>query len=251
MRRWAVTMLALAGLLACRSPLASNPNALWQIVHGQCVPHAQAGGDPAPCARVDLTAGYAVLKDNSPEKPDAYLLIPTERLTGIGSKALLQPDAPDYWQDAWQARDLVAAQLGRPLPRDWVGMAINSRYGRTQDQLHIHVSCLRADVRAALARHQAAIGARWAAFPDPLAGERYEAMRIDGADLRAVAPFRLLADGIPGAREAMDGETLAVAGIVFDGGRPGFVLLADRADPARGNSGVAEELLGQTCRLGR
>ncbi|XLM23386.1 CDP-diacylglycerol diphosphatase, partial [Chromobacterium piscinae] len=30
---------------------------------------------------------------------------------------------------------------GEPLPRQAVSLAINSQYGRSQNQLHIHISC--------------------------------------------------------------------------------------------------------------
>ena len=46
---------------------AADPNALWNIVHGQCVPGERGHGDRSPCANVDLSAGeaagFAVLKD--------------------------------------------------------------------------------------------------------------------------------------------------------------------------------------------
>ena len=43
--------------------LAADPDALWNIVHGRCVPNAERGAGPAPCSLVDLAGGYAVLKD--------------------------------------------------------------------------------------------------------------------------------------------------------------------------------------------
>ena len=33
----------------------ADADALWTIVHDQCVPHEQRNGDPAPCALVDLS----------------------------------------------------------------------------------------------------------------------------------------------------------------------------------------------------
>jgi CDP-diacylglycerol pyrophosphatase len=48
---------------------AADPDALWEIVHGECVPNLRRSGDPAPCAAVDLQGGaergYALLKDRS------------------------------------------------------------------------------------------------------------------------------------------------------------------------------------------
>src|ERR1700757_2680511 len=70
-----------------------DSDALWTIVHDQCVPHEQRASDPAPCALVDLSGGgdrgYVVLKD--PVGATQFLLIPTARVTGIESPALLEP----------------------------------------------------------------------------------------------------------------------------------------------------------------
>lgn len=227
-----------------------DPNALWSIVNGSCVPDQQANGDPAPCAQVDLRAGeedgYAVLKDLV--GPLQFLLIPTGRITGIESQVILAPDAPNYFAAAWRARSFVEERAGRTLPRDWLSLAINSEQARTQTQLHIHVDCLRADVHEALVQHSSEIGTEWTAFPVPLAGHRYSAVAIGGEDLDAVNPFTLLADGVPGARTDMGDQTLVVVGAASPEGSPGFIVLADHADPATGNEASGESLQDhETC----
>ena len=98
--------------------------------------------------------------------------------------------------------------------------------------------------------------ARWArggeAFPAPLPGGPYLALVVHGPDLAGVNPFRLLAEGVPGAVAEMGHWTLAVAGVRLPRtGRPGFVLLAGRADPARGDVGAAEKLLDHGCAVAR
>jgi CDP-diacylglycerol pyrophosphatase len=201
------------------------------------VPDQQQYGDPAPCALVD--GDSAVLKDLVGERQ--FLLIPTAKVTGIESPELLAPDAPNYFADAWRARSFVDEQAGFTLPRDWVSLAINSEDARTQDQLHIHVDCVRADVAEALAMHAAAIGPQWAPFPIPLGGNRYSAIAVDGEEL-GVNPFQLLADGIPGARQDMGRQTLVVVGTYLPGGRPGFVILADHVDAALGDVAGGEAL---------
>jgi CDP-diacylglycerol pyrophosphatase len=112
-------------------------------------------------------------------------------------------------------------------------LAVNSVYGRSQDQLHIHIDCIKPAVRAALDAHARAIGPNWAPFPVPLAGEPYLAKRIDGSDLAGANPFRLLA-ALPEARAAMGQESLVVTGETGAGGRPGFILLAGRTRPGFG-----------------
>jgi CDP-diacylglycerol pyrophosphatase len=226
----------------------ADPNALWELVNDQCVPDQEQHGDPAPCADVDLSAGEdkgtAVLKDLV--GPTQFLLIPTDRVTGIESPTLLAPDAPNYFAAAWRARSFVDERAGWTLPRDWVSLAVNSEDARTQDQLHIHVDCIRADVRAALSRHAADIGPRWAPFPVPLVGHRYSAIAVDGEGLDAVNPFLLLADGVAGARSDMGAQTLVVVGSYSPDGQPGFVVLADHVDVAAGDTAGGEALQDHT-----
>jgi CDP-diacylglycerol pyrophosphatase len=209
---------ALLALLAAPCS-AADPNALWQIVGGQCVPDEQQNHSPKPCEQVNLDGGYAVLKDIVGETQ--FLLIPTARITGIESPEILKPGAPNYFAAAWEARHFVDERAHRDLPRDDLSLVINAKDRRSQNQLHIHVDCLRLDVQAALREHASAIGTQWAQFPDKLVGHDYMAVRIDQPDLTQANPFLLLANGIPGAREDMGNYTLAVVG------QPnGFVLLA-------------------------
>ncbi len=225
----------------------SNPNALWDIVDGRCVVDLKQFGKPAPCAKVDLGDGYAVLKDLVGKSQ--YLLIPTMRVSGIESPRVLAPATPNYFAQAWGETGLVSQAVGRPLPREDLSLAINSVYGRSQNQLHIHIDCIRIDVAGALARHAATLSRTWSPFPESLAGDHYEAIKIMGADLGAADPFRLLARSLPGAAGHMGDYTLVVAGMDFPGAGPGFVLLAGRADRARGNFGSGEELEDHACAI--
>ncbi|MDP9168534.1 MAG: CDP-diacylglycerol diphosphatase, partial [Actinomycetota bacterium] len=217
----------------------SDPSALWNIVGGQCVPDQLAHADPAPCSTVDLNSGSAVLKDLV--GATQFLLIPTERVSGIDDPAILAATSPNYFADAWRARSFVDERAGARLPRQWISLAINSAVARSQDQLHVHVDCVRPDVHDALTDHAAAVGPSWAPFPVLLSGHRYDAMSVGGDDLDA-NPFTLLADGIPGARSDMGDRTLVVVGAVDADGRPDFVILTDRADAATGDQAAGEEL---------
>jgi len=242
-------LLAAAGLvigLTAPRALAANPDALWRIVHDQCVPDMAAKRIPAPCDTVDLTGGFAVLKDL--HGATQLLLIPTDRITGIEAPQIVASGAKNYWQDAWSARPIFQRRAGRPIPREDLALAINSKYGRSQNQLHIHIDCVRADVRQTLSANERLIGPGWSALNVDLAGHRYRARRLEGADLGSSDPFRLLAED-PQARADMGRETLVVIGASFQGGKPGFVLLSDRADPLRGDIGHGEDLLDPTCKL--
>jgi CDP-diacylglycerol pyrophosphatase len=114
--RWiAVALGLLAGLLPRDAAAqASNPNVLWQIVHGQCVPDQQQHRDPKPCAAVDLAGGFAVLKDIA--GASQYLLIPTAEIGGIEDPALLAPLAHNYFAEPGRREVLSKRRLGMRCP---------------------------------------------------------------------------------------------------------------------------------------
>jgi CDP-diacylglycerol pyrophosphatase len=252
LRLVALASAVLVTLLLTTSARA-DPNALWAIVHGLCVPNEAQHGDPAPCRLVSLQggerAGYAVLKDLVGIAQ--VLLIPTAPIGGIESPELLLPDAPNYFAYAWQARRFVDGALRRALPRDAVSLAINSAWGRSQNQLHIHVDCIRPDVHAMLLRQQDAIGAHWAPLGAALMGHPYLAAKVEAGDLTGINPFKLLADGVRGAREDMGRYTIVVVGAVFAGAHPGFIILTDRADAGSGDRASGEELQDHACAIAR
>jgi len=239
-----VLVLAAAATWVAR---AADPSTLWHIVHDRCVPRAIQAAVPEPCVEVNLAGGSAVLKDIT--GATQFLLIPTARVSGIEDPAILASEAPNFWQDAWQARHYVEQNAGHPLARDVLSLAINSAYGRSQDQLHIHIDCIRADVRNALQANQAAIGPRWAEFPQRLVGHRYRAMRIERPGLGTIDPFRLLVQDV--GQEAMGKHTLVLVGVSFRDTGPGFVLLDDHVDLAVGDQAHGEALQDHDCALAR
>jgi CDP-diacylglycerol pyrophosphatase len=240
--RYAALVAAAAAFLHS-GPVHADPDALWKIVHEQCVPAAAAATGTGPCAAVDLERRVAVLKDR--RGAAQFLLIPTDRVSGIESAAIFAPDAPNYWAAAWAARRFMAERAGRPLARADVSLAVNSALGRSQDQLHIHIDCVAPDVRETLRASQSALGPRWTPLGTLLKGHRYRARRLDGADL-ALDPFALLAEDAD-AKAHMGDETLVVLGWEFADGEPGFILLADRAGFIAGDRASGEELQDHDC----
>lgn len=238
--------LALAAVLVGRAALADRMK-LWEIVHDQCAPAAEKGAKmPPPCLQVDAKAGEAVIKDRNGVAQ--LLAIPTARVTGIEDPVLLAPGAPPYFAQAWAARGLMAAYLKRPPPREAIALAVNSEYSRSQDQLHIHVDCLRRDVAQALAAYAPHIDGQWRAMTEALAGRNYFVRRVESADLVGVDPFRLLAEGMPKAKSDMGHWSLAAVPLRF-GDAPGFALLADHAELTAG--GHAEDLQDHDCALAK
>jgi hypothetical protein len=98
------------------------------------------------------------------------------------------------------------------LRREEIGLAVNSMQGRSQNQLHIHIDCIRLDLRRYLARHSAGLSRRWSALRVAFDGHHYRARRLDSRDLHGVDPFRVLAGDILAARADMGNWTLVAIG---------------------------------------
>jgi CDP-diacylglycerol pyrophosphatase len=215
---------------------------LRYIVQQECLPHWLNEHDPAPCLSVSATGeasvGFAVLADR---KGGAhFLLIPTQTIRGIESPEARAPGALNYFDAAWASRDVLARAIGRAVPRTAVGLAVNQVHARSQDQLHIHIGCMRAEVAEALRLQAEAIGPDWQSIE--LAGWPYAAMRIMGERPGLANPVRLLAGYLQSVDKSMEDFTLLLSGMRFREG-PGFVLLAGNAVPG------AELLLDSTCAM--
>lgn len=249
--------LACTALSACAlSPKpAQKPthdrNVLWRLVHESCVPAARRHiYPPAPCIEVSPpgaeTSGYAVFKDRAGRYQ--YLVLPLARIVGIESPLLLQ-DTPHYLADAWTARMYVEAALHKTLPREAMSLVVNSLHDRSQDQLHIHVDCIRPDVHDALQRLLPGITDRWQPLGEPLPplGGRYQARWASGSTL-SINAFKSLAASLPHG-DFMALHSLAVVGARSMSGEPGFILLSSRYEPAQAYRGDAEKLQDQACAI--
>jgi CDP-diacylglycerol pyrophosphatase len=227
------------------------PNTLWEVVHNVCVPGQSEHHDPSPCLQVNLTGGiengFAILRD--PRGGTQFLLVPTARISGIESPIVRGPGALNYFDIAWESRILINQALHLALPRDDIGMAINSAVSRSQDQLHIHFSCIRADVFEALRKDEGRIGSNWAPLSVPLLGHHYIAMWVTGEHLSPNNPFRFLAERLSGPTADMANRTLVVIGFTRAEGSKGFVILADRINEQSGDLANGEELLDHDCHI--
>jgi CDP-diacylglycerol pyrophosphatase len=228
---------------------AANRNGLWAVVHDICLPAYQGIGVAFPCVEINiangLDRGFAVLR--APSSATHVIVVPTARISGIESPALLRENAPNYWEAAWDARRFVEEGARRQLPRDKIGMAINSAATRSQDQLHIHVACIAPKVAEFLRRHQAEIHEAWSFLSAALLGHRFAAMKVETDSLAHVNPFKLLNRGLPSGKVSMGSQTLAVIGATFSGGRIGFYLLANESGASPKKIVSAEALLDDNC----
>ena len=191
-----------------------------------------------PCLEVTMGRGksrdYAILR--SPLDLSHIILAPTERIVGIEAPSLRREDAPNYLAEAWAVRRLAFPAGRPPLSADAIGLAINSQRGRTQDQLHIHIDCLRMDVKARLAASLLPPLGQWASVQVDN-GDLYAVMSLAGR-LEASNVIDLSARHLQLSSKNIQSLTLAVVALRTDPNDPGFLLLA-RKD----RSGQHAELL--------
>ncbi|WP_112170987.1 CDP-diacylglycerol diphosphatase [Paraburkholderia unamae] len=240
----AAALVALATTGACVRLSAVDSGGLWKVVGGQCVPNMRDKGQPGPCTTVDFQKRYAVLKDIAGRAQ--YLVIPTDRVAGIESPDILYGGAPEYWVGAWAAGRHVEAKLGVPLAGNQLGLEINSSQQRTQNQLHIHVDCMRTDITQALAPYGTIAPGIWRWTT--LDGSRYRVTRVTSLSERN-NPFRVVQRDLD-PKQSMAVQTILVTGAGPDAQRDGWLIVNSGLD-VEGGTGTAEGLLDHSCSLAK
>jgi len=223
---------ALRGAVTC--VVAPRPNSLWSLA--QCC--AKDLKSNPGCRYYSQADEFIILKDNSKNKPAAYLIIPTVRIPGIEDQKIFAPPFADFWAFGWRQ-----AQTYLKKPAVETALAINSVAGRTQSQLHIHIACVRPDVAQSLARNATKIESDPAtALQLALGPDRHIYRVIKVMGLRASdSPYKLVA-AMPGAAADMADQSIAVVGSTTPGSYYVLDTVAHGANP-----GSAEELLDQSC----
>lgn len=223
---------------------AHNPDALWHLISERCVPDMEEHGKPAPCSEVNESKGYVTLKDRHGILQ--YLLMPVDKLSGMESPELLRPLTPNFFAIAWQQRTLssaLMAQQHQTVPDSALSLAINSEYGRTQNQLHIHISCLRQDVRQQLNALMPTLTANWQQHE--LGPNSYLLRTLTLPQLQEESVFIRLAQELPDAADNMGHYGLALADL--PNGQ--LVLMAIKANWFTANNASAEELQDHSCKI--
>ncbi len=200
-----------------------DPDCLWKIINEACVPNQISRGSPSPCKFVDLTRGqeqgWAILKDR--KGAAQFLLIPTRQVAGIGDPVLVPPvPHPNYWQAAWEARERSARCLSPAIDNDLIGLAVNSGQidpstgklvGHSQNQLHIHIDCIRGKTMTALKASLAKYPAfnTWTPF-DVEGRNVYERWSTVADTLQNIDVFKLVSDRAQDRGASMISQTIAV-----------------------------------------
>lgn len=239
--------LVLISLIGCSTPpTVLRSDALWNIISTQCL--AQKDSPQNPCAQVNVDKGvdrgFVVFKDRIGDFQ--YLLMPTAKITGIESPVLLEEATTNYFDLAWKARNFMEKKYGSVIPQESVSLAINSFYGRSQNQLHIHISCPKVEVQKAVAVQSKKLKAGWSILPDGLLDHQYYARKVSEQELNQRSAFRILADELPDAKDHMAEFGLGLIA-VKNKKATDLILLATRRDPATTNRGSIEEIQDHGC----
>lgn len=127
-------------------------------------------------------------------------------------------------------------------------MALNSAYGRSQNQLHIHLTCLRTDVYRQLQAERPYIQDEWRPLPDRLLKHTYYARRVMQPTAMGIYPVSSVARHLRLSPPQLAEWGVALIPATFSGEK-GFILLATRRGLDKGNRASVESLLDKRCAI--
>ncbi|MFE1602989.1 CDP-diacylglycerol diphosphatase [Methylobacterium sp. ID0610] len=239
-----IVLALLAALGPVREAQAVSRNSLWLVVR-TCIEAERLAGLSFPCLRVKAgdaaNPGYALVRP--PGAQSHLLLVPTTPVSGIEAPALQRDPGAAYWRDALEARQSVVDALKGRVSLNDVALAVNSKGGRSQDQLHIHLDCVAPRVRTALNAQAGTIDRRWTRLPFMLEKDYYYVMRVSAVEARSFNPFATLINP-PFAASRLSSASLAAVATSPNDPNAGFYILAFQAPFAH-----AERLLDHQCEI--
>ena len=248
MLRLLLALLVGVFLFVPRLGAGMERSVLWHVVQACIVDHNLTGSS-FPCLDVEtdggLEKGYAVVR--APFDKSHTIVTPTVPTIGIEAERLRGANAPNYFADAWLARRFAVEGLVRAPDRGDLALAVNSRLGRSQDQLHIHVDCIRPTVKRALQQTAAILPGRWTRISVLPQAPRYWATALSSADLEGINVFDLVARGLHIEPKAMHETTIVVVGAGNVDGKPGFVILARQRIRHSTDEAHGEALMDHSC----
>lgn len=235
-------------LAAIGGVAAADRTLLWNVVQ-VCVANYQLTGAAFPCLEVDTNRGEArgFVTIRAPLEKTHIIVSPTAKIEGIENPTLQSSNAPNFFKDAWQARHYVVEAAAGLAGDQNIGLAVNSLPGRTQDQLHIHVDCVRETYASELRQHDSAMNEKkWTRLQFPLRSQYYWGIKI-GPDLGNTNVFALAADLLRISPGRMEDMTLVLVPRIFQDEIAGFYLLAGQYTARSRGGGHGEFLLDHSC----
>lgn len=253
----AVTLSVIAAALACillPRAIGADPvlprTSLRAVVEG-CI-LARRFALAFPCLRVGAKGREAtpsvVLR--VPGSRTHLLVMPAEAIPGLEDPRLQNAPYGSLWAEALATRPLVSEGAGFAVPDASIGLAINADRVRSQDQLHIHVECIRPRYLQSIRAQAAGLGRDGSTKSLIVAGEQFVARRIGREDVERGNLFALLASESPAGTGLSGVGALLVSNEASPQGsaaEDGMLLLA-----APRQERTVEKLLDHGCeRTGR
>ena len=236
--RAVLCFLAANLLTSAGAAQAGARNQLWPVVR-TCASAYRMLGVAFPCLAVDLPGGdldrgYAVLR---PLRSDDLILSPTRQTPGVEDPFLQSPEA------ATLRRGLACARVSQRPGRKPASARRRRARGRFReyalaDQLHIHIGCLRSDVRRFLDQAAQRMPLYdWSRVGPGLGRQVYYGVRVRASDFDKLKLFRLAAHGFAGAAENPGGLMILVVGAQVKG-EDDFLILASFEGASRASRTV-------------
>lgn len=236
-------------LVALGGGAATERQALWQVVRA-CVADYQMTGAPFPCLAVNLSDGIdrgSVVLRPPFGAPDT-ILVPTRKVVGVEDPWLQSPTAPNYFAAALRASAFVKKPDGSAPKLDELALAVNSRFTRTQDQLHIHIGCASPRVREALPALAASMKiGEWVRVRSLVPGTELWGIRAGRSDFDQLEPFRLAARRLAIDNSDLNRLMVFVIGTQIANRDELVLLVADDSRQARSGQFLAEEVVDSGC----
>ncbi len=217
---------------------------LWHEVQ-KCSTNQQKLHNPEPCVYVDIDNKYVVANGS---KPVDYLLLPTDKISGIEAPQISRLNSRNYWQYAWNKatdKDYIRSKAPQVKSPEQIGLAINSPQARHQDQLHIHISCVKKTVSDELDKAE-----KNREITDRFQSQNYVNLESKNYSVRLLNndslsnsnnPFLLVKEFV--GEKKMGEQSIAVVGRK----QGGFYILKAASDAQNGYKAVAEKLLDEDC----
>jgi CDP-diacylglycerol pyrophosphatase len=133
-------------------------------------------------------------------KRGAYMIVPTERVTGIEQYTISPPPVRHFFEYGWE---WLHTNIHQSDPGD-LGMAINSENIRSQNQFHIHLACSLPGIKNDLRKLKFA-PKKWIENAT-VGGKTYNVYLL--SDLAAV--FQTLDDFAKSKKDKIDDHSIAV-----------------------------------------
>lgn len=236
--------LILSGVFFTHTASASDPDFLWNTVNGQCVPAYNSSSQYTPCTLVDEKAGSVLYKADGGNFQ--YLLLPIEKITGIEDPALQSDKTKPYFYQAWLSRALLSAELAElkgAIGEKSISLTVNAINTRSQNQLHIHLSCLSSTASESISGvDMNQIGTTWVDFPQPLGGHTYSARKFTLEELSSVNIFKLVHELVQQKGAEMQYTTIGLVNLDKDT----FLLLTSSGNESL-KVGAETDLQDHSC----